>query len=167
MSLPQCCRARFDAFEWLLPTFMQPMSSCMNTYTPATLVAPNSAQSSASICSTIGLNNSALSPNSLHTDCTMLSIRNDIDVCVHLLLQSIVAAILLLFLHRNQYPILRMGFHDRLGSFSISGTQKRKRAPPPGTFEASMPPPCTVRIARVMARPMPDPLRWPRLRRPR
>ena len=51
--------------------------------------------------------------------------------------------------------------HCRLGSLSISGTQKRKRAPPPGTLEASMPPPWTIRMARMMARPMPDPLRWP------
>ena len=47
----------------------------------------------------------------------------------------------------------------RLGSFSTSGTQNRKRAPLPATLEASMPPPCAVRMARVIARPMPDPLR--------
>ncbi len=44
------------------------------------------------------------------------------------------------------------------GSFSTSGTQKRKLVPCPGTLEASMPPPCAARMARVIARPIPEPL---------
>jgi hypothetical protein len=55
----------------------------------------------------------------------------------------------------------------RLGSFSTSGTQKRKRAPPPGALVASMPPPWASRMARVMANPMPEPLRPPVPRLPR
>jgi hypothetical protein len=45
-----------------------------------------------------------------------------------------------------------------LGSRSISGTQNRNFAPLPGVLVPSIPPPCAFRMARVMARPMPDPL---------
>jgi hypothetical protein len=53
------------------------------------------------------------------------------------------------------------------GSFSINGTQKRKVAPFPGVLAASIPPPWAERMAREIARPIPDPLRdlLPRLPR--
>jgi len=44
------------------------------------------------------------------------------------------------------------------GSFSTSGTQKRKLVPCPGTLHTSIDPPCAATMARVMARPMPVPL---------
>ena len=53
----------------------------------------------------------------------------------------------------------KIAAYCRLGSFSISGTQKRNRAPLPGTLEASMPPPWALSMARVIASPIPDPLR--------
>jgi hypothetical protein len=43
------------------------------------------------------------------------------------------------------------------GSFSTSGTQNRKQVPCPGRLAASIPPPCAMRMARVIASPIPDP----------